>query len=155
MLFPNTNKLHVLAAISSEGLPVLSSALGEDFDIVFCPSMATAKDALDESIDVIVSCVQFDDSRMFDLLRECKYMGYAKHIPFLYIKCLKDELHESLHEAVDIAARSLGGDGFIDLYRWTTRFGLDQSFEELRSHIESLVKSRMKFGQRSTDFCIT
>lgn len=142
MSLTNRKPLRVLAAVSHRALPLLSKALGDDFVLVHCVSIATAKTALHDAIDVIITGVNFDDSQMFGLLRLCKSSDHAKKIAFVCIKCLESEMEGTANEAFDIASRSLGGDGFIDLYRWTTQFGADQSFEELRNLIDTLVQFR-------------
>lgn len=150
MSLTNRKPLRVLAAISREALPLLSKALGNDFALIHCDSIATAKTALNDAmnnamndaIDVIITDVNFDDGQMFGLLRLCKSSVHAKKIAFICIKCLEDEMEGTSNEAFDIASRSLGGDGFIDLYRWTTQFGADQSFEELRNLVDTMVQFR-------------
>lgn len=148
----NRKPLRVLTAVSCGALPLLSKALGTDFDLVFCDSMAKAKTALNDAIDVIIAGVNFDDGQMFNLLRHCKSSNPAKRIAFVCIKCLEGELEGASHEAFDIASRSLGGDGFIDLYRWTNQFGADQSFEELRNLIDTLVQFRRVQDLHSSAF---
>lgn len=142
MPLTNRKPLRVLAAVSRGARPLLSKALGNDFVLIYCDSIAMAKTALNDAIDVIITGVNFDDGQMFGLLRLCKSSAHAKKIAFVCIKCLEDEMEGTANEAFDIASRSLGGDGFIDLYRWTTQFGADQSFEELRNLIDTLVQFR-------------
>lgn len=101
-----------------------------------------ANASLNDAIDVIVVGINFDDGQMFGLLRRCKSSSRAKQIAFVCIKCLEDEMEGKAHEAFDIATRSLGGDGFIDLFRWTKQFGADQAYEELRNLVDALVQFR-------------
>jgi hypothetical protein len=142
MLHSNRKPLRVLAAVPRAALPLLSKALGEDFVLVLCASIAMAETGLNDAIDVVIAGVNFDGGQMFSLLRLCKSSDHAKRTPFVCIKCLDGELEGTAKEAVDIATRSLGGDGFIDLYRWTKQFGADQSYEELRNLIDTLVQFR-------------
>lgn len=141
---PLSNKIpfRALAAVSRAAFPLLSEALGEDFVLVACPSVSVATEHLNDAIDVVIAGIDFDNGRMFDLLRLFKASDHAKRIPFVCLTCLEGELAGAAQEAVDIATRTLGGDGFVDLYRWTKRFGLDQSYEELRNIIDTLVQFR-------------
>lgn len=138
----NHTPLRVLAAVSRDAFPLLSEALGADFVLVYCASIATAKAEFDKSVDAVIAGIDFDDSRMFDLLRSCKSSDQANRTPFVCVKCLEGELDGAAQEAVDVACRALGGDGFIDLHRWTKRFGADQSYEELRNLISTLAQFR-------------
>jgi len=155
MHLSNRKPLRVLTAVSHDALPLLTTALGLDFFFVFCDSMASAKAALNEPIDVVLASINFDDGRIFDLLRLCKSIDHAKRIPFVCVKILENEVDGAAQEAVDIASRSLGGDGFIDLYRWTRRFGVDQSYEEFRNLIDTLAQFRRAQDQYNPALSLT
>lgn len=102
---------------------------------------------------VVIAGINFDDGRMFDLLRPCKSFYRTKRIPFVTIKCLVGELDESECEAVDMALKSLDGDGFIDLYCWMKLFGADQSYEELRNYLDTPAHFRRAQDQYNPGFC--
>lgn len=151
MTLSNRKPIRVLAAVSPGALPLLSRALGKDFNLIFCPSIATARVSLNDAIDVIVAGVNFDEGQMFSLLRQCKSCNNAKRIAFVCIKCSDGEEGKS-HEAFDTDTRSLGGDGFIDLYRWTKQFGVDQAYEELRNLIDTHVQFRRAQDRHNPGF---
>ncbi|CAN5483885.1 hypothetical protein BH11PSE11_BH11PSE11_29600 [soil metagenome] len=134
--------IRVLAAVSPEAFPFLSTALGADFVLVFCASISIARATRYDSVDVVIASINFDDGRLFDLLRLCKSSADAGRLPFLCVKCMEGESEGATSEAVDIASKTLGGDGFVDLYRWMKHFGPDQSYEELRNLVETLVQYR-------------
>jgi len=142
MPLPDRKPIRVLAAVSPGSFPLVSQALGDNFDIVFCTSLATAETLLDESIDIIIGGVHFDECRMFKLLRLCKSSDRVKEIAFVCIKFLEGELEEHAYEAVDIASKALGGDGFIDLYQSKKKLGENQAHNKLRNLLKTLVEVR-------------
>lgn len=74
MFEPNRKPIRVLAAVTPNAFPSLS----EQFEVVFCTSFAMAEASLNDSIDIVIGGIHFDECRMFWLLRLCKSAGRSR-----------------------------------------------------------------------------
>jgi hypothetical protein len=128
-------KKNLLLALVPESVPIITTALGNEFVLTFCTSMEEATSMLNGNVDLIAASTHFDKSRMFDLLRNCKAAPETRDIPFLCLRLLGGELDDSIYEGVEIAARALGAIGFIDLFRLRRKLGEERANEELRQCI--------------------
>lgn len=71
--------------------------------------------------DAIICGLLFDDSRMFDFLRECKADPELADIPFICVRVLAGSLPRAVLDSLDVAARALGGCMFIDVFSISER----------------------------------
>lgn len=71
MFEPNRKPRRVLAAITPDAFPSLSG----QFEVIFRTSFAMAEAPLNDSIDIIIGGIHFDECQMFRLLRLCKSPG--------------------------------------------------------------------------------
>jgi DNA-binding NarL/FixJ family response regulator len=72
------------------------------------------------SFDLVMCNVQFDDSRMLELLQSIKKGKHKPHLPFLCYRDFKTALSLQLERGAELAARELGASGFIDASDNTT-----------------------------------
>jgi hypothetical protein len=117
-------------------------ALKDSLDVTVVTTTAQAHAALKDPFDVIISGSQFDESRMFDLLRYCKAMPHTRNIPFVCVRARGGELDDAAYQGVAIALRTLQAEAFIDLYRWKKIFGPEKAREMLRDTILRLASNR-------------
>jgi hypothetical protein len=103
--------------------------------------MASAQLLLDESIDLIICGMHFDDSRMFDLLQYAKSNPKTRSIPFLCIKSNQGIVPVRVIKSVELASYVLGSDGFIEMYKWRREFGDEVAYKKLRDIVRRLTST--------------
>ena len=134
------HKRRILVAVRPRGATRIANALACDFALTFCHSLAQAQSLVANGhFDLVVCGVNFDESRMFDLLKHVKSHPSAKAIPFLCIKVFEGILHAGSYESVKGVCALLGATDFIDFAQWRKELGKEQAAEELRSTLHRFV----------------
>lgn len=134
-------KKKILVAVRSRANERLSFGLSNEFDLTFCDSLKQAKLVLFTArFDLVLCGVNFDDSRMFDLLKFIKKHPYLRQIPFMCIKVFEGVLHEESFEGARKAAALLDAESFIDLSSWTAELGEASAHEKLRMAIREVLE---------------
>lgn len=122
-------------------MPTMIRALQPKYDLIPSLTLEAAKVSLrKEAIDVVVCCVYFDESRMFDLLRFMRADPAVTSVPILCVKAVPDMLGPAFLQAADIASRSLGAQEFVDFSEWLLELGEMEAFGRLHGVIERLVR---------------
>lgn len=130
----------ILVADHAEAFDVFRRALVGAFDVVHVSSFEEAKAALMDPPALVACGCEFDEARMYDLLRFLKAAPGLGHVPFIATRCVEGELlTEALYESVKIAVRALGGNAFVDLLRWQDRWGMEQASSRLTHLVETLT----------------
>jgi hypothetical protein len=135
-------KKRVLLATVSGPQAFTYDALKDSLAVTVATTTSQAHALLKNPFDVIVCGSQFDESRMFDLLRYCKAMPHTRNIPFVCVRARGGELDDAAYQGVAIALRTLQAEAFIDLYRWKKILGDDKAREMLRDAIIRLATNR-------------
>src|SRR5262245_19033628 len=95
--------------------PRLSAILAAH-ELVFVRSLDEAKSTLTgRNFDLIVICVHFDESRMFDLLRYVRWQERHRATPVVCVLTLDFARQAIATEGVEIAVKALGGTAFLEL----------------------------------------
>jgi hypothetical protein len=131
-------KKRVLVADTPSAKEVIFHALKDQFDLVFSYSLREARWQLQNGCDVVLCGLQFDESRICELLLNVKENQATYHIPFI---CLNTKEDDVLHSVTRLAAQamvSMGADMFIDLSRWRSVLGDDRAFARFRAHLHLL-----------------
>jgi hypothetical protein len=131
-------KQKVLGALRPEAIVAVERALGEYAAIL---PVYTFEDGVTllrsrAEIDVVLCGMYFGQARMFDLLRIVR--DEFPRIPFVCCRIGDTEIPQVTVEAVDIAARSMGAAGFINLPLLRN----SDSDLEFRSLVLALTKRR-------------
>lgn len=129
----------VLIAEVPHVIPVVEEAWLGYFDLRYCTTMQEAQCLLQEQFDVIVCGTHFDDSHMFDLLRQAKAMPQSRDTPFLCIRVLDGELDTMAFQSISMAVTALAAAGFVDLNRWRREYGFDEARAKLRKLVFALA----------------
>ncbi len=77
---------------------------------------------------LVLGTLQFDDSRLFDLLPSARASG----TPLVVMRLTASQLPDSVIDAFFRAAQLLGFQGWIDVYRLSQRQGKAQALASLR-----------------------
>jgi hypothetical protein len=92
------------------------SAILDGYDLVFVRTMAEAQRAVDrEPFALVVVGVHFDESRMFDLLRFMQSKGLRSGCAIVCMRSHQFVSPAITIEGLQIAARALGCNLFLDL----------------------------------------
>jgi hypothetical protein len=103
----------ILLACTSAGALVLARMLSGEAELIPVFSLDEAMAALAQHVDLILCMTQFDDSRMFDLLRVV-HERFVE-VPFVACDIATGALGSPLRKAVEVAAMIVGARAFIDL----------------------------------------
>jgi hypothetical protein len=132
-------KRSVLVAVRPKGVGRLTNVLAQDFNLIFCHSLAEVEEQLGPEIDAVVCGTNFDESRMFDLLRAVKADARYKSIPFVCIKVLDGVLHDATYASVKKASTLMGASGFFDLAQARAELGKAEAAAELRGMLRQFI----------------
>lgn len=129
----------VIVAVRPQGVDRLRNVLAPDFTLIFCHSLAEVEKQLDSGADAIVCGTNFDESRMFELLRTVKADTKYKSIPFVCIKVLDGVLHDATYASVKKASTLMGASGFFDLAQARAELGKVEAAAELRRMLRQFI----------------
>ena len=129
----------ILVADTPEAIEIFRESLASPFELVPAHGFSQARDALDPPPALVVCGCHFDEGRMYDLLRLLKATPGLARVPFMAVRCVEGELEDALYESVKIAVRALGGNAFVDLLRWQSRWGEAEASHRLTNLVQTLV----------------
>jgi hypothetical protein len=135
------NRVRILLAAAPDSAAPIAVALGasEEFHLNVVENLTQAKRQLEQPCSLIVCGLDFDDSRMFDLLRYVKADEHARRIPFLAIKATGHELTPTLQQGIEIACAALGADKFAEVTQWENSYGTEEAHRRLRALVKRLL----------------
>ena len=108
----------VLIAAQPHAAQVLQTLLQEVGSLIPVHTTADAFRVLEQQpIDLIVSTIAFDDSRMVEFLVSVKGTASVAHIPFLCSRVLVGALRDSLVGSMGAACRACGAVDCVDVAR--------------------------------------
>ena len=129
----------IVVADTGEAFAALREGLGTDLPLVNAATLAQAKRLVTGRTPLVLCDCHFDDGRMYDLLRHLKSVPELSAVPFLAIRMQEGQLDDAMYESVKIATRALGGDGFIDLFRWRMKYGPQAASRKLAERLALLA----------------
>ena len=129
------SKPHILVAARALAFDVLHDCLDDSMDLIAADTLDKALRLLEEreDIDLIVVTVNFDESRMFDLLRLA--VAKYKEIPVVCCRAFDLDAARVSLEALRIASETLGAASFIDLSAMQKRVGKAGLPAQLKSEV--------------------
>jgi CheY-like chemotaxis protein len=108
----------VLIAAQPHAARVLEALLQGIGSLIAVHTTADAFRVLEQQpIDLIVSTIAFDDSRMLEFLVSVKGTASAAHIPFLCSRVVAGALRDSLVGSMGEACKACGAVDFLDVAR--------------------------------------
>jgi hypothetical protein len=123
----------IFIADTTEGAASIERIMGDRHESIVAGVMSEALEKVQgEAFDLVMIGVHFDQSRMFDLLRELHKARY--HDTPVICFCSRDTLlTRSAHESIDVASRVLGAWMYLDYQKYNDS---DNPDDELRRVIE-------------------
>jgi CheY-like chemotaxis protein len=108
----------VLIAAQPHAAQVLRAMLLDSGNLIAAHTTADAFQILEHrQIDLIVSTIAFDDSRMLEFLVSVKGTASVAHIPFLCSRVVPGALRDSLVGSMGAACKACGAVDFVDVAR--------------------------------------
>jgi hypothetical protein len=112
------SRRRVLIAAQPAASTVLQRMLAEVVDVVPAYTTADAFHVLERdsaAIDLIITTIAFDDSRMVDFLQAVKRSAPASSIPFLCSRVLPSVLSDSLVQSMRTVCKQCGAVDLLDI----------------------------------------
>ena len=108
----------ILIAAQPDAARLLQAMLRDIGNLISVHTTADAFRTLEQQqIDLIVSTIAFDESRMLEFLVTVKGTASVAHIPFLCSRVLAGALRDSLVGSMGAACKACGAVDFLDLAR--------------------------------------
>jgi len=129
----------IVVADTADSFRVLHASLSKVFELAHATTCEQAL-ALVQPLTPLVLCgVNFDDGRLYELLRALKADPALARVPFVVTRVGAGELDDAVYESVKVAAAAIGANGFIDLFRWKGRYGQQEAARRLLDRVRALV----------------
>jgi PleD family two-component response regulator len=124
----------ILIASVSSGIAVMEHLLAQKHEMIIATTMAEAVAKLkEEEVDLIMINVHFDESRMFDLMSQCKAIPKNAKTPIISF-CTRDTLlMGAMHDTIAVVTKLLGAWTYLDQRESNVNRSLDA---EVRRVIE-------------------
>jgi len=123
-------KPRVLVAGTELAIETCRRLLGESVELIAARSVEEALERLDPALDLIISSVRFDDSRMFDFLQALRAARCAA--PVLCCRMVRTPLSPTMYRSIETATRALGVRAFMDMGTEIQERGETQAERRLR-----------------------
>jgi hypothetical protein len=128
----------VLLALNTRSLATWAAALESECVPIPCQSLAQARKALNSKVDVILCGVNFDSSRMFDLLAYVNEHPKLRNIPFICINGFEPTLRSTKFTHVKESIRLLGAE-FVDYWSYKQKYGEGKAYEKLKNKLHDVI----------------
>ena len=132
----------ILIADSPEAFALLRESLQGPFALHNVTTLEQARKLVQADTPLVICGCHFDEGRMYDLLRYMKSRPELADVPFLALRVLEGKLDDALYESVKIAIHALGGNGFVDLYRWKLRYGEGEARHRLTRCVQDMSRGK-------------
>ncbi len=110
-----TGKTKVLVAASPEMDEVIRECL-PGHELSFVRTLVEAMRSLrHDGFQMIVIDLNFDESRMLELLQHVRTIGHYKEVPVVCVHGDHQHLSEAVMRNIDVAVKALGGVAFLNL----------------------------------------
>ena len=131
----------ILVAVAEDSTEKIVELLGDGFQLQLAKTVQHAHTLLKQSqFDLIVCGVRFDDSRLLDLLQQCKSDPQLASIPFLCMRVLRGKLSLDCLRDIVLASSALGAAGFFDVEQCDRDVGPEATATEYRKLVRSLLE---------------
>ena len=122
------NPVKVLVANAPEMDETIRDCL-PGHELHFIRTMSDALRALrHDGFQLIVIGLEFDESRMLELLQYVRTLSGYKEVPVICVHGDHLNLSEAVMKNIDVAVKALGGVGFLDLRDGALKYQQDCSF---------------------------
>lgn len=135
----------IFVAASSSDIDAITRILGEHHQLCIGYEMSEALDMFSEPVvDLVMVGVHFDDSRMFDLLRD---MPANMHKPIICFCTRETPLTRTMHDSIQVASQALGAWMYIDQHDYNVNHNPDA---EMRHVIERCLATHAQLETQAS-----
>jgi DNA-binding NtrC family response regulator len=120
----------VLAANTPAGYSIIEAAFAGKAELIHVKTVEEAAGRLVSGVDLVLCGMHFDDSRMFDLLREANRI--APNVPVVCCRLSGSVLTQAALEAMVSASAQLGARDFLDRTVLEEKYGENWKTEFVR-----------------------
>lgn len=142
---------HILVASVSNGVEFAQRLLAQEHDLIIVTTVSEAIAKLKEQdFDLVMIGVHFDESRMFELLAQCKTIPRNANKPVICF-CTRDTpLTRTMHDSIDLSVKAFGAWIYLDQHDYNVKRNPDA---EVRRVIERCLVSteRKKTKEKRAD----
>jgi hypothetical protein len=130
----------ILAAVGPRTMELASDAIRRQGEVVVAEGLDHALRLFGEhQFSLVISSVDFDESRMLDLLSHCSRLPSHERTPFLCVRTIPGLLPE--HTYADIRKTvSFFGARYVDLTHWIDSEGLQGAVNNFEGVVASLLR---------------
>jgi hypothetical protein len=133
----------ILAAVGPRTTELAGDAIRRHGDVLVAETLDDALRMIGENrFSLIISSVDFDESRMLDLLAHCGHLPIAERPPFLCVRSIAGHLPEHTYADIRKTASFLGA-RYIDLTHWIDSKGLQGAVNDFEGVVATLLRSRL------------
>jgi hypothetical protein len=133
----------ILSAVGPRTMALAGDAIRRQGEMHFAATLDQAIRLLGEHrYSLVVSSVDFDESRMLDLLAHCGRLPARERTPFLCMRTIPGMLPEHTYADIRKSANSFGA-CYIDLTHWIDSKGLPSAINDLEGVVASLLHMRL------------
>lgn len=104
----------ILIAAGEEGISRMRAILGPHHAVSVASTIQDALEAA-QHCDLVVCGLEFDESRMFDFLRELKAIEGLQEKPCISVRFLPTNTADTVIGGLELAAKAVGATVFLDL----------------------------------------
>ena len=124
-------KPQVLVAGTARALRIVSEALADSADLVSAVSAAEARQRCGAGIELVVTHITFDESRMLEYVQSLRASAANRDVPVVCLR-LFGQLSEARRRGIVNALGVLGNARLIDLYEMREQAGEDAARRQLK-----------------------
>lgn len=128
----------ILVAAARPTIRVMQRVFGRDAKVISATRMHDVLKILAGGVDLIICSLQFDESRMFELLGTVKANPKTRAIPFISVRHLPSVLRPTAFKGIQFACKGYGAE-FINLGALEARYGSDEAQRRLREMVLALL----------------
>ncbi len=124
-------KPRVLVAGTAKAIGIVGQSLGDTVELVGASTGAEALRRCGRDIELVITHVTFDESRMLDLLQALRARAASRRLPVVCLR-LFGSFSDAMRQAIVEALEVLGEARFIDLYELREEFGEATALRKLK-----------------------
>src|SRR5262249_26996210 len=137
----------ILVASASDHSSSLTDTLSLEHEVLFVTCLKKALDIVSgQDLDLIMCNIQFDESRMFELLIKIK-ATCKRDVPFICYKENETRLSPDVDRNVAYAARALGATDYLDASK-TAQINDSSLLNIIRNQLNNAVFYRRQMSER-------
>lgn len=122
----------VLIADEPIGASFLQSLLADEHELLIVDTLKIAVETLwQRDFDLIIIGVHFDDSRMYELMTECKSIPTCIGKPIICFCTRETVLTRTMHESIDVSSKALGAWMYIDQHDYNVKKNPDAELKRV------------------------